>query len=167
MDVLAGGPLLDAIILWIHLFSAIIFLGGSFFMWIVVMPATKLVAKDEAERTLLVGKIAKQFGRLVTPLLIVIVLTGLYNATWYLPSFGSLFYRYDGLLLLTKSALTAALIVLIYIHNVYFGRKIVRMARERNVEGLKSVRRRSRVVSMTNLVLMTLILLFAVLMQTT
>jgi putative copper resistance protein D len=166
MDLIGGAPyLLDVIILWIHLFSAVIFVGGSFFMWIVVMPATKLVAKDEAERTLLVGRIAKQFGRLVTPLLVVLVLTGLYNATWYLPSFSSLFYTYDGLLLFIKSVLTTGLIVLIYIHNVYFGRKIVRMARERDVEGLKAVRRRSRVISMMNLVLMALILLVAVLMQ--
>ncbi|MDG6934268.1 MAG: CopD family protein [Nitrososphaerota archaeon] len=165
MAVLIGISLLDAIVLWIHLFSAVIFVGGSFFMWMVVMPATRLVAKDEAERTLLVGKIAKQFGRLVTPLLVVIVLTGIYNATWYLPSFGSILYTYGGLLLFTKSVLTIVLIVLIYVHNVYFGRKIVKLAREHDVDGLKSIRRRSRVISMTNLVLMALILLFAVLMQ--
>lgn len=165
MAVLTGMLLLDAIVLWIHLFSAVIFVGGSFFMWLVVMPATRLVAKDEAERTLLVGKIAKEFGRLVTPLLIILVLTGLYNATWYLPSFGSLFYTYDGLLLFTKSVLTVVLIALIYVHNVYFGRKIVKLAREHDVDGLKSIRKRSRVISMTNLALMALILLFATLMQ--
>jgi putative copper resistance protein D len=157
--------LLDEVVLWVHLFSAVLFVGGSFFMWLVVMPATKLVAKDESERTLLVGKIAKEFGRYVTPLLVILVLTGLYNATWYLQPFSSLFDTYDGLLLFTKSVLVLVLIILIYVHNVYFGKKIVKLAREKDLEGLGMIRKRSRVVSAVNLLLMTMILFLATLMQ--
>jgi len=157
---------LDATILWIHLFSAVLFVGGSFFMWIVVVPASHLFAKDEAERTQIVGKIAKQFGRIVNPTLVVLALTGIYNATWYLKSTGGLLSSYAGNLLLVKVIMFITLIVLLYLHNTYFGRKIVKLAREGRLEELKALRRRSRVVSFANLGLMIAILIFAVLLQT-
>lgn len=79
---------LDSVILWIHLFSAVLFVGGSFFMWLAVMPASHLITEDESERTQIVGKIAKQFRRVTNATLVVLVLTGVYNASWYLPSVG-------------------------------------------------------------------------------
>ncbi|MHB1908466.1 MAG: CopD family protein [Nitrososphaerales archaeon] len=159
--------ILDIAILWIHLFSAVIFVGGSFFIWLVVMPASHLFAKDEAERTQIIGKIAKQFGKITNPTLVVLILSGIYNATWYLPSFNSLlaFQNYGAQVLLVKVVLVAVLVVLIYVHGVYYGRKIVALAQNHDIEGLKAVRRKSRLVSIANLVLMVLILLLAVMLQ--
>ncbi len=150
-----------------HLFSAVIFVGGSFFIWLVVMPASHHFTKDEAERTLVVGKIAKQFGRITNPTLVILVLSGIYNASWYLPSFGELlsFKSYDADVLFVKVVLVSILIILIYVHGVYYGRKIVRFAREKDLEGLKAVRRRSRIISYANLALMVAILILAVMLQ--
>ena len=158
-------PLLDATILWIHLFSAVLFVGGSFFMWLVVMPASHLITNDESERTQIVGKIAKGFGRITNPILIILVLTGIYNASWYLPSMNALFTTIGGELLLTKIILVGILLILIYTHNVYFGRRIVRFAREKKLDELKAIRRKSRIVSFTNLALMIAILVLATLLQ--
>ncbi|MDG7008665.1 MAG: CopD family protein [Nitrososphaerota archaeon] len=155
---------LDIVVLWVHLLSAVLFVGGSFFMWLVVVPASHLIARDESERTQLVGKIAKQFGRVTSVILIVLVLSGVYNVSWYLPSFGALF-SYPGTILLAKVILVVALILLIYLHNTYFGRKIVQFAREGKLEQLKAIRKKSRVVSMANLLLMLVILLLAVMLQ--
>ena len=152
------------IVLWVHLFSAVLFVGGSFFMWLVVVPASHLIAEDESERTQVVGRIARVFGRMTNPILVVLVLTGIYNATWYLPSVDSLF-TYPGSLLLAKMVLVVILLVLIYVHNVYFGKKIVRLAEQRKLDELAELRRRSRVVSMANLSLMIAILLLAAMMQ--
>ena len=115
----------------------------------------------------MVGKIAKQFAKIVNPALAVLVVTGLYNVTWYLPSVGSLFNTYAGHLLLAKLSAAVALIVMIYISNVYFGRRIMRFAREGRLEELKALRRVSRLISFANLGLMVIILLFVVVMQTT
>ena len=156
--------LFDALILWIHLFSAVLFVGGSFFMWLVIVPASRLITPDESERTRIVGKIARSFGNLTIPTLAVLVLTGLYNATWYLQSVTGLF-GYPGSILLVKIILVALLLVLIHVHNVHFGKRIVRLAEEKKFEELKALRRRSRLVSTTNLVLMLIILFLAVLMQ--
>ena len=158
---------LNIAILWIHLFSAVIFVGGSFFMWLVVMPASKLFSKNEAERTQIVGKMAKQFGKITNPVLAILVLTGIYNASWYLPSFSALFAfsAYGAQVLFVKVVLVVSLIVLIYAHGAYYGRKIVRLAREGDVKGLAAVRKRSRVISIANLALMVVILVLAVMLQ--
>ena len=159
---------LDIAILWVHLFAAVLFVGGSFFMWLIVMPASRLFAKDESERTQIVGKIAKEFGRITNPILVILILSGIYNATWYLPSFASLFSfdSYGSSVLFVKVVLVVILIALIYAHGAYYGRKISKLARERNVEGVKAVRRKSRIVSYANLALMVVILVLAVMLQT-
>ena len=156
--------LVDALILWIHLFTAVFFVGGSFFMWLVIIPASHLITPDESERTRIIGKIARAFGNLTNPVLVVLILTGLYNATWYLQSVTSLL-TYPGTILLAKMILVAVLLALIYVHNVYFGKRIVQLAEERRLDDLQKLRRRSRVVSAANLSLMLAILFLATIMQ--
>ncbi len=156
--------LLNILVLWVHLFSAVLFVGGSFFMWLVIVPASHLITTDESERTRIVGKLAKAFGNLTNPILIVLVLTGLYNATWYLQSANALF-EYPGTLLLTKAILVAGLLLLIYANNLYFGKKIIRLAKDAKLNELKALRQTSRIVSAANLTLMLLILLLSTMMQ--
>ena len=146
------------------MFAAAFFVGGSFFFWLVVIPASRLITTDEADRTQIVGKIAKVFGKTVTPTLVIIVLTGIYNASWYLRSMQDLLI-YPGTILLTKIILVVILLILIYVHNVYFGKRIAALAKERNIEGLKRIRKSSRKISAANLILMAAILFLAVLMQ--
>ncbi len=156
-------PLLDAIVLWFHLLSAVLFVGGSLFIWLVV-PPTKLIAKDEFERMQIVEKITRRFGRITNITLVVLILSGVYNASWYLPSTGALFDTYRRNLLLVKIVLVIVLVALIYFHGLYFGKKIVRLVEERKLEELKKVRKQSRIVSAINLVLM-MILVFAIFLQ--
>ncbi len=136
-------------------------------MWLVVMPASRVFAKGESERTQIIGKIAKEFGKITSPILAILVLTGIYNATWYLPSFGDLFSfkSYGATVLFVKVVLVVILIILIYAHGAYYGRKIVRLAREKDFEGLRAVRRKSRILSFANLALMIAILILAVVLQ--
>jgi len=133
-------------------------------MWWVIVPASHLITTDESERTRIVGKIARSFGNMTKPLIAVLVITGLYNATWYLPSANGLL-EYPGTLLLTKVILIALLLALIYVHNVYYGKRIIRLAKEARLDELKALRSRSRIVSAANLTLMLLILLLSTLMQ--
>lgn len=157
-------PIIEAIILWLHLMAAIVFVGGSFFMWLVIVPVSHQIAEDEAERTKIVSRIAKRFGLVASISLIILVVTGIYNATWYLPSLSSISGK-GGAILLIKVVLVAIMIVFIYIHNVYFGRRITRLANEGKVEELWRTRRKSRVISAINLLLMTAILLLSVFLQ--
>ncbi|HLY76570.1 MAG TPA: CopD family protein [Thermoplasmata archaeon] len=157
--------LIPLVVLWVHLVCAVLFVGGSFFIWLVVDPVSYLVTNDEAARTKLMGQMARRFGRWTHPLLVILVLTGLYNASWYLPSTGALLTTTGGLVLLVKTVAVAVLIALIYVHGLYYGRRIVRLAREGKLDELRQLRRHSRVVSYANLTLMLIILGLAVLLQ--
>jgi len=97
-------------------------------------------------------------------MLIVIVVTGIYNASWYLASMQDLLV-YPGTVLLTKIILVIILLILIYVHNIYYGKRITAAAKERNVEELKRIRKTSRKISAANLILMAVIFFLAVLMQ--
>ena len=133
-------------------------------MWFVVVPASHLITSDEPERTQIVGKIAKKFGRLTHPTLTILIITGLYNASWYIRSVGGLF-EYPGTILLSKMALVAVLLLLVYVNNLYLGKRIVRLAREGKLDRLEKLRKRSKFLSIVNLSLMLAILLLAVMMQ--
>ena len=108
------------------------FVGGSFFFWLVIIPASRLITSDESERTQIIGKIAKIFGKVVTPTLIVIVVTGIYNVSWYLASMQDLLI-YPGTVLLTKIILVIIMLILIYVHNIYYGKRIIAAEREREM----------------------------------
>jgi len=155
---------LNLIVLWIHLFAAMLFVGGSFFMWLVVVPASRLITNDESERTRIVGRIARGFGKLTNPILTVLILIGIYNAAWYLQTVYALL-QYPGTILLCKMILVAVLLLLIYVNNLYFGKKIMRLAQEGKLGELRAVRRVSRSVSAVNLSLMIVILFLAVMLQ--
>ncbi len=134
-------------------------------MWLVVVPVSYQFGKDESERTQVVGKIAKSFGRMTNIVLTILVLSGIYNATWYLPSMSNLLNTTDGLYLLVKVILVGILIALVYGNNIYFGRRTVRFAREKRFEELKALRKKSRIISFANLGLMIAILILAVMLQ--
>lgn len=157
--------LLDDAVLWIHLLSAVFLVGGSFFMWLVVIPVSNKLSKDEAERMRLVERIARRFGAITGVTLVVLVVTGIYNASWYLPSASALFETYTGKLLLAKVLLVVVLIAMVSAHGVYFGRKMARLAREGKLDELNVVRKQSRVLSSLTLVIMLAILLLAVFLQ--
>lgn len=134
-------------------------------MWLVVLPASRAVSRNDSERMRIVEKIAQRFGMMTNLTLVALVLTGIYNASWYLPSTGALFNTHQGNLLLVKIVLSAVLVGSIYLHGLYFGRKIVRLARENKPAELNAVRKLSRAVSALSLVLMVAILLLAVFLQ--
>lgn len=158
--------LLETTVLGIHLVSAVLFVGGSFFIWLVVEPVSHRLGLEEAARTRLIAQLARRFGSWSTPLLVVLVLTGLYNVSWYLPSTAALTTTVGGQVLLAKVVVVGALIVLIYAHGLYYGPKISALARAGDVDGLRKVRRVSRVISYTNLGLMLVVLALAALLQT-
>ncbi len=154
--------LVNSVVLWLHIVSAMFFVGGSLFVWWVVIPASYRLTKDESRRTEIVGTIARVFGKIVGPTILVLVASGVYNATWYLSSFGELFRDAKGRVLLSKIILTLILIALIGVHDIYFSRKIARLAADKRTEELARVRRRSRILSAASVVVMAAVVGLAV-----
>ncbi|AKA48582.1 hypothetical protein IX51_05135 [uncultured archaeon] len=157
--------LLDLIVLWIHLFFAIIFIGGSFFIWFVVWPASYDVTDDEKLRTKVVGKIAKRFAYFTHVSLVLLVITGLYNVTWYLPSAGNLFTTMAGKLLFTKALLVLVVIVMIYVNNLYHGKKIMKLSEDGKYSEMRRIRKRTHLFSYASLGILLVITILAAAMQ--
>lgn len=157
--------LLDLIILWLHLFFAIIFIGGSFFIWVVVWPASYQITDDERLRTKVVGRIAKRFAYFTHVSLGILIITGIYNATWYLPSFGALFTTTGGLILLVKGILVILVIAIIYTNNLYHGKKIMRLSEEKRYDDMKRIRKRTHLFSFISLGLLLVITVLAAALQ--
>jgi putative copper resistance protein D len=159
-------PLLS---LYAHLVFAVIFVGGSLFMWIALLPALKDSPEDV--RNQVIVRVAKRFGKIVDISLVILVVTGVYNATWYLKGLG---FGIFAKILLLKSVLVLVMIFSIYFNNVYLGRRISRLVRlmqtnqserEQLSPKLSSIRRVSRAFSYLNIALMLCVLLLAVMLQ--
>lgn len=157
--------LLDAIILAIHIFFAILFIGGSFFIWLVVWPASYEITDDERERTRIVGRIAKRFALFTHISLGILIITGIYNATWYLGSISALFETTGGELLLAKIIVVGVDILIIYTNNLYHGKKITRLAREGKLEEVRKIRKVTHLFSFISLALLLVIVGLATALQ--
>ena len=154
------------VLLWIHIFFAIIFIGGSYFMWLVLWPASFKVSDDEKQRTRFVGVVAKRFAYFSHTSLLILVVTGLILAfDWYLPQPSDLITTLPGHILLSKMIVVAAMIGIVYGNNLYHGKRIMRLSREGKKEELQKLRRKSHILSFISLGLMALIVVLAVALQ--
>ncbi len=153
--------ILDSIVLWIHLFAAIIFIGGSFFIWIVVWPESYNVATSESERTRIVGRMTKKFAYFTHVTIIALVATGVYLAFGYLESPNLLLTTLNGRILLAKVISVVIMIALMYGNNLYHGKKIMRLISEGKLEDVKRIRKVTHTASFVTLGLLVLITILA------
>jgi uncharacterized membrane protein len=153
-------------LLWIHIFFAIIFIGGSYFMWLVLWPASFKVSDDEKQRTRFVGVVAKRFAYFSHASLLILIVTGLIlSFDWYLPQPADLTTTLPGNILLSKIIVVAAMIAIVYGNNMYHGKRIMRLSREGKKEELQKLRRMSHILSFISLGLMAVIVVLAVALQ--
>lgn len=153
--------LIFLIVLWIHAFTAIFFIGGSFFIWVIVWPATFRITSDEKERTRIIGNVGRLFGTATDISVGILIVTGLYLAYLYLPSLSDLTTTTGGKLLLAKGILVIIMISLMYSNNLYHGKKIVRLSREGRMDEVRKIRRITHIASFITLGLMVAIALIA------
>jgi uncharacterized membrane protein len=109
-------PIVDSLITWIHLVSACIWVGGSFFIGIVLAPMLRTLASKPEERTILMIKIGQRFNKIALPALVVLVATGIYKAHLFLSSPSTLLDSNYGAILALKIAVVSSMIILFGIH---------------------------------------------------
>lgn len=158
--------ILDFVVLWIHIFFAIIFVGGSFFIWVVVWPASFDLSDDPKERTRIVGKIAKRFAYFTHVSVAILIVTGIYNATWYLnDNVDELFTTTGGKILLAKIILVGIALLIIYTNNLYHGKRIMQLSRDGKLDAVKRMRRVTHLFSFISLALLLIIVGLATALQ--
>ena len=157
----------QAIVSWIHLISASIWVGGSIFLGVVLAPLLKKMSLSIEERLELMIKVGKRFNKIALPSLVILIGTGIYNSHLVLQSPEILFSSSYGIFLTTKIVLVIALIVTFAVHIRLFSKDIEQKISARQIADmeLKKLNKKGMILGETTVVISVAILFFAALMD--
>ena len=106
----------QALLTWVHITCAAIWVGGSLFIGVVFAPILKKMSMPIEERLQLMIKVGRRFNKLAVPALIILMVTGMYQAHLILQQSDILLESSYGNVLVIKIILVVALIVTFAIH---------------------------------------------------
>ena len=106
----------QAIITWIHLIAAAIWVGGSLFIGIVFSPLLKTMTNSVEERMQIMIRVGRRFNKVAVPSLIILMITGLYSSHMLLSKPDLLVATSYGTFLIIKMILVIVLIIIYAIH---------------------------------------------------
>ena len=106
----------QAILTWIHLVSAAIWVGGSLFIGIVFSPLLKTMTNSLEERMQIMIRVGRRFNKIAVPSLIILMATGLYSSHVLLSKPELLVATSYGTFLIIKIILVIALIITYAVH---------------------------------------------------
>lgn len=156
---------LFAIVLWIHLFFAIIFIGGSFFIWIVVWPSSFDLAEDEKFRTKIVGTMSKRFALFTNISVGILIVTGLNLAYQMFGTTPDLLSTIGGQILFAKVVVVAVALGIMYYNNMGHAKKIKSLVEENKMDEVSKLRKRAHLFSFLTLGLLVIVTILASLLQ--
>jgi putative copper resistance protein D len=108
--------LVDGLVMWLHLLSAAIWVGGSIFLGAVLVPVLKTTTKSTEELVKLMIKVGRRFNKIAIPSLGILIVTGLYNSRPFLENPQAMFQTTYGIILLAKIVLVIATMVAYAVH---------------------------------------------------
>lgn len=156
----------DALVLWLHILAAAIFIGPQVFLAAIAVPALRGI-EDAQIRQRTTRAVTRGFGWLGGGALLVLLATGIWN--YYVAEDQGLIDsdqapRYF-IALQIKLTLVTVVLVLTILHGAVFGRRLQRLQEEGASEAdLASARRWSMLASIATLAASVAILFFAALM---
>ena len=153
----------QAILTWVHITCAAIWVGGSLFIGAVFAPILKKMSMPVEERLQLMIKVGRRFNKIAVPALIVLMGTGIYQAHLILQKSELLVESSYGNILAIKIILVVALIVTFAIH-VRVIRKDVEekiMSKQISDEQLQVLRKKKIILGEITVVLSIIILFLA------
>jgi len=157
----------QAVITWIHLVAAAIWVGGSLFIGIVFSPLLKTMADSMQERMQIMIRVGRRFNKVAVPSLIILMITGLYSSHTLLGKPEFLFSTSYGAFLIIKMILVIALIIT-YIVHVRVIRKDIEdkiMLNQMPENQIKKLRKKIIILGEITVVLSIAILFFAALLD--
>jgi len=106
----------QALLTWVHLVSAAVWVGGSLFIGIVFSPLLKTMTDSVEERMKIMIRVGRRFNLIAAPALGILVVTGLYSSHALLGRPELLAATSYGTFLAVKVALVIILIVAYALH---------------------------------------------------
>ncbi len=156
-----------ALLTWVHLISASIWVGGSLFLGVVLAPILRKMSMPIEERLEFMIKVGKKFNKIALPSLIILIGTGLYQSHLVLNKQEILFDTTYGQILVIKILLVIALIITFAVHIRTFNnnteRKIV--AKEMTDKQLQKLNKKGMILGEVTVTLSIIILLLAAMLD--
>lgn len=157
----------QAILTWIHLVAAAIWVGGSLFIGIVFSPLLKTMTNSIEERMQIMIRVGRRFNKVAVPSLIILMATGLYSSHVLLSKPDLLVATSYGTFLIIKILLVIALIITYLVH-VRVIRKDVEdkiMSNQMPEHQIQKLRKKIIILGEITVVLSIAILFFAALLD--
>ncbi len=157
----------QALVTWIHLMAAAIWVGGSLFIGIVFSPLLKTMSDSLEERIQIMIRVGKRFNKIAVPSLIALVATGLYNSHMLLSKPDLLAATSYGTFLLIKILLVVALLITYAIHVHIIRRDVEERIMSGNMpkDQLQLLRKKIIILGEATVVISVIILFFASLLD--
>ena len=157
----------QALLTWIHLTSATIWVGGSLFIGAVLAPILKTMSFSLEERLQIMIKVGRKFNKIAIPSLIILIVTGIYNSVSFFNNYEMLFSTNYGNLLTIKIILVIA-IILAYIIHIRIIRKDVEekiIAKQLTEKQIQILRKKIIILGEVIVVLSIVVLFLAALLN--
>lgn len=157
----------QAIITWIHLVSAAIWVGGSLFIGVVLAPTLKKMSMSLEERIQIMINVGRKFNKIAVPSLIILIITGIYTSYPLLMKSNLLLASSYGTFLVIKIILVLLLIITFAVH-VRIIRKDVEnkiMSHQMTEKEIQSLRKKIIILGEITVVISIAILFFAALLD--
>lgn len=157
----------QAILTWIHLVSAAIWVGGSLFIGIVFSPLLKTLTSSLEERMQIMIRVGKRFNIIAVPSLIILMATGLYSSHMLLGKPDLLVATSYGTFLIIKIILVIALVITYAIHVRVIRKDIEEkiMSNQMPESQIQKLRKKIIILGEITVVLSVAILFFASLLD--
>ena len=157
----------QAVMTWIHLVSAAIWVGGSLFIGAVLTPILKKMSLSLEERIQMMVKVGRQFNKIAVPSLIILIATGLYNSSFVLSNPDLLFSTSYGSFLFIKIILVIVLIIAFVAHIRIIRKEIEDkiMSKEMTEIQIQKLRKKMIILGEIIVIISVAILFFAALLD--
>ncbi len=157
----------QAILTWIHLVSAAIWVGGSLFIGIVFSPLLKTMTDSLEERMRIMIKVGRRFNKIAVPSLIILMATGLYSSHMLLSKPDLLVETSYGIYLIVKIILVILLIITYAVHVRVIRKDIEEkiMSNQMPEPEIQKLRKKIIILGEITVVLSVTILFFAALLD--
>lgn len=157
----------QALLTWVHLISAAIWVGGSLFIGIVFSPLLKTMTNSLEERMKIMIRVGRRFNKIAVPSLIILMATGLYSSHMLLGKPELLIATSYGIFLIIKIFLVIALIITYIIHVRVIRKDIEEkiMSNQMSEKQIQKLRKKIIILGEITVVLSVAILFFASLLD--
>ena len=106
----------DSLITWVHLICSSIWIGGSIFIGVVLVPVLKSHTKSLEELVALMVKVGRRFNKITVPAFGILIVTGIYNSRRFLGDPAAILDTTYGMILLVKIILVIATVATYAVH---------------------------------------------------